>query len=310
MEQVFAKPMPLSKALYTTLTGISPVMAEELCFRASLESSQSAVSFGENEKLHMYGVFERMMEDVQKGAFAPSIIYEGDAPREFSALPLSQYKDMRTLPFESISALLEQYYAEKNTVTRIRQKSVDLRKLVQTALDRNRKKYDLQLRQLKDTDKRDKYRIWGELINTYGYGVEPGAKAMEALNYYTNETVAIPLDATLTPGENAKKYFERYNKLKRTYEALTSLIQETRTEIDHLESIMTSLNIALAEEDLVQIKEELTQSGYIRRKGPSKKVKVTSLPSIIISGDGFPHLLWAKNNFQNERADLQICLRQ
>ena len=73
----------------------------------------------------------------------------------------------------------------------------------------NVKKYDLQLRQMKDTEKRDKYKVYGELINTYGYGVEAGAKSMKALNYYTNETIIIPLDNTLTPQENSQKYFDK-----------------------------------------------------------------------------------------------------
>ena len=306
MEQVFSKPMALSKAIYQTLTGISPCIAEEVCFRASLESDQSAVSYSENEQLHLFGVFSRMMEDVRTGAWMPNIIYDGTAPVEFSALPLTQYQDMKAVLFDSISALLEQYYAQKNTITRIRQKSSDLRRLVQTSLDRNRKKYELQVKQLKDTDKREKYRIYGELINTYGYGVEPGAKSMEALNYYTNENIVIPLDETLSTTDNAKKYFERYNKLKRTYEALSELIKETETEISHLESILTSLNIALAEADLVQIKEELVESGYIRRKGPQKKVKITSRPFHYISGDGF-HMYVGKNNYQNEELTFKFA---
>ena len=89
-----------------------------------------------------------------------------------------------------------------------------LRKIVQNALERNVKKYQLQQKQLKDTEKKEKYRVWGELLNTYGYEVEPGAKSMEALNYYTNEMIQIPLDETMTPQENAKKYFDKYSKLK------------------------------------------------------------------------------------------------
>ena len=124
-----------------------------------------------------------------------------------------------------------------------------------------RKKYELQLRQLKDTEKREKFRVYGELINTYGYGLEPGAKKLEALNYYTNEMVTIPLDDTLTPQENAQKNFEKYNKMKRTFEALSTLTQETKDEIDHLESISTSLDIALSEEDLVEIRRTLPDPG-------------------------------------------------
>ena len=111
--------------------------------------------------------------------------------------------------------------------------------------------------------------------------------------------ITIPLDETLTATENAKKYFDRYGKLKRTYEALTTLTQETKDTIDHLESILTALNIALAEEDLVQIREELAESGYIRRKGGQKKVKITSRPFHYLSSDGF-HIYVGKNNLQND----------
>lgn len=102
----------------------------------------------------------------------------------------------------------------------MRQKSVDLRKIVSTHLERSSKKLDLQLKQLKDTEKRDKYKVYGELLNTYGYQVTEGAKSVEVPNYYTGEMLTIPLDETLSPLDNAKKYFARYNKLKRTFEAV------------------------------------------------------------------------------------------
>ena len=221
---------------------------------------------------------------------------------EFSSLPLTCFEggDYRPRTFDSISLLLEDYYAQKNTITRIRQKSADLRRIVQTALERNYKKYDLQLKQLKDTEKRDKYKVYGELLNTYGYELQGGEKQLTCLNYNTGQEITIPLDPTLTARENSQKFFDKYNKLKRTFEALTGLIQETRDEIDHLESIGTSLDIALKEEDLVQIKEELTEYGYIRRhyvKG--KKPRITSKPFHYISSDGF-HIYVGKNNYQNE----------
>ena len=195
---------------------------------------------------------------------------------------------------------MEYYYATKSTLTRIRQKSSDLRRIVTTALDRTRKKYELQLKQMKDTEKREKYRIYGELINTYGYELSEGANALTCLNYYTNEEITIPLDKDLTPRENSVRYFDKYNKLKRTYEALSELTVASKNELDHLESISTALDIALYEEDLAQIKDELTEYGYIKRKGPrGKKQKITSRPFHYISSDGF-HMYVGKNNFQNE----------
>ncbi|QNM05897.1 Rqc2 family fibronectin-binding protein [Qiania dongpingensis] len=295
-----AKPMPISKALYTGYTGLSPVMAEEICYAASLDSSRPINTLSSLELTHLFGIFRAFMEDVKSGRFTPCIAYDGRLPVEFSALPLTHLAAYEQKTFDSISEVLESYYASRETVTRIRQKSVDLRRIVQTALERNRKKYDLQLRQLKDTEKRDKFRIYGELINTYGYELESGAKVLEALNYYSGETVKIPLDDTMTPQENAKRYFDRYGKLKRTFEALTELTKETKEEIDYLESVSSALDIARTEEDLTQIKEELRESGYIRKRGPKdKKAKITSIPLHYLSSDGY-HIYVGKNNLQNE----------
>lgn len=304
---VFSKPMPLSKALYNSYTGISPVIAEELCHRASLESDQSANSISRLEQMHLFHMFELMMEDVKTAQFSPAIVYDEDrVPVEFASLPLTMYQDMHTVAFESASEMLETYYAMKNTLTRIRQKSSDLRRIATTALDRSRKKYDLQKRQLKDTSKRDKYKIYGELIHAYGYGVEEGAKSFEALNYYTNEMMTVPLDPTLSTQENAQKYFDKYGKLKRTYEALSQLIQETEAEIQQLESICTFMDMALSEEDLVQVKEELTDAGYIRRKYTGKKVKITSRPFHYVSSDGYDMYV-GKNNFQNDELTFKVA---
>ena len=300
------KPVTLGKAIYTTLTGFSPVMAEELCYRSSLDAGRPAAALGDTEQTMLAHQLLRLMESIREGSFAPTIYYKGKEPIEFSALPLTLYEDLEQTRSDSMSGILEQYYATKNTLTRIHQKSADLRRIVQTALARSRKKYDLQSRQLADTEKREKYKIWGELIHTYGYGVPEGARSMEALNYYTNETITIPLDPTLSAQENAKKYFDKYGKLKRTFEAVTGLLQETGDEVTHLESVQTALDMALTEEDLVQIKEELIEAGYIRRKGGGKKVRITSKPYHYRSSDGFD-IYVGKNNLQNEELTFQFA---
>lgn len=293
------KPMPLAKAVYTSFTGISPVVAEEICYLSGIDSALTPRELSEDLLTHLYRQFTLYFEEVTAGHFSPAIYYHGAEPKEFSALPLTHFSQYIRKEYDSISHLLEDYYAEKNTLTRIRQKSVDLRRVVQTALERNRKKYDLQAKQLRDTENREKFKVYGELIHTYGYNLEPGAKKLEALNYYTNEMITIPLDSTKTPQENALKYFEKYNKQKRTFEALTSLIEETRDDISYLESVSNALDIALSEDDLTQIKEELIESGYIRRKFTKKKVKITSKPFHYLSSDGY-HIYVGKNNLQNE----------
>ena len=302
-----AKSTKLAKAIYTSYTGISPVAANEVVFRSGINSEMSGNALSELEMLHLYKTFSYYIEDIKTGNFAPQIVYRGKTPIEYAALPLTIYNDLETISHESISYILETYYAERNTVTRIRQRSVDLRKIVQTALERSRKKYDIQAKQLKDTEKRDTYRIYGELLTTYGYSAQPGAKSLDVLNYYTNEDLTIPLDPQLTALENAKKYFDKYGKLKRTYEAVSELLKETGDEVDHLDSISTALDIALSEEDLVEIKEELMEYGYIKKRHPGgKKPKITSKPFHYISSDGY-HMYVGKNNFQNEELTFKFA---
>lgn len=305
-EKAYGRPLPVQKAIYTAFTGISPVVASELCFRAGIDGDRPSESLLEEEKEHLFHHFTWLMDDIREGNFRPNLIKNGKEPIEFSAVGLTQYADYKALEYSSISEVLETFYADKDIFTRIRQKSADLRKVVNTVLERSRKKYDLQQKQLHDTKKRDKYKVYGELIHTYGYHLEENSKKLEALNYYTNEMVSIPLDPQLTPQENAQKYFDKYNKLKRTYEALTELTEETKEEILHLESISTSLDIAISEDDLTQIKEELVQFGYVKKKHTNKKTKIKSKPFHYLSSDGY-HMYVGKNNFQNDELTFKFA---
>lgn len=298
--RISSQEVPLGKAVYTALTGFSPLMGRELCLRASLDENALSRELSASECSQLYDALLALMDQVRTGSFSPVILYRDREPVEFSALPLIQTPELSRKSCSSISQVLESYYAVKNALTRIHQKSSDLRRIVQTALDRNQKKYQLQVKQAKDTVKREKYRVYGELLNTYGYNVAQGSKSLTALNYYTNQEITIPLVPELTPQENAKKYYDRYQKLKRTAEALETLLAETQEEIEHLETIQTALDIARTEGDLSQIKEELTAYGYIRRKGPqNKKGKPVSLPLHYLSRDGY-HIYVGKNNYQNE----------
>ena len=314
-----------ARLLMSTYTGISTQMAEELCQRAHLSNDRSASSMTPQDRESLWHEFHTLMQDVREGRFAPGIYYKKEetgrrgAPVEYSAVSMRIYSDFperfEEVRFSSMSELLETFYAQKNEVTRIRQKSVDLRRIVQTILERDVHKYDLQRKQIRDTEKRDKYRLYGELLNAYAYSVPAGAKSCEVDNYYTGEKIRIPLDPTLTPTQNAKKYFDRYTKLKRTHEALTGLTAEVKAEIDHLESIRTSLDLATNEGDLAQIRQELEDSGLVRRhtgagkkrpgfdKSGSKKGRArtpVSRPLHYVSSDGYD-IYVGKNNTQNDQ---------
>ena len=308
---VLSKGMPVFKAIYQGYTGLSPIISQEICKRAGIDSDKSAIALDTSESIALYRAFSEIIDMVKSGEFAPEIIYEGASPKEYSCVPLTMYKDapgFSAAPQGNISELINKYYAEKNVVTRIRQKSVDLRKIVQTALERNVRKYDLQTKQMLDCDKKDKYRIYGELLTVYGYSAEPGAEKITVNDYNTGKDVTITLDPTLTPSQNAKKYFDKYTKLKRTAEALEEQIKESKEAIEQLESIESALEIAEKEADLAQIRQELRESGYIK-SGFSKngrKEKITSKPFHYQSSDGFD-IYVGKNNIQNDELTFKMA---
>lgn len=303
---------PVFKAIYGSYTGFASTIAQEICFRADVDSQlpASALSSGQMERL--YNVFELFMNRIKDGEFKPAICYENGAPKEYAPFHLMTYEKMpgcSLKDFDNMSSLLENYYAQKNAITRIRQKSADLRHIVATALERTVRKYDLQLQQLKDTQKRDKYRVYGELLNVYGYSAEPSAKSITVNDYNTGKDLTIPLDPTLTASQNAKKYFDRYNKLKRTAENLETLTKEVESEKDHLESIQNALDIASGEEDLVPIRDELVEAGYIHKKGEKKKssrLQAKSKPLHYKSSDGFD-IYVGKNNYQNDQLTFKVA---
>ncbi len=297
--RITQKAMPVFKTIYTCFTGVSPVVGQEICFRAKLDADMPVQELKDDELERLYGCFYLYFMSLKNQEFQSFIVYENEMPTEFGVLPFTIYENMQTEETDSVSDLLYQFYSKKSVTTRIRQKSVDLRKIVTTHLERNVKKYDLQQKQLKDTEKRDKYKVYGELLHTYGYQAAEGDKQIEVDNYYTGEKLLIPLDPEKTAMENAASYFDKYGKLKRTFEALTELVEETKSEIDHLESVLNALDFAQDEEDLKQIRLELEQSGYIKYKGGKKKEKILSKPLHYISSDGF-HMYVGKNNFQNE----------
>ena len=304
---VSQKPLSVSRAIYSSFSGISPLVACEIAHRAGLDADSPVAAYSSDELLHLASNFIWMMDDIKNSNFTPNIVRDGSEPKEFSSVELTQYNDLSVTKYDSISQVLELYYSERNIYTRIRQKSSDLRKHVNTLLERNQKKYVLQMKQLKDSEKREKYKVYGELINAFGYGLTPDDKVLEAANYYDdNKIIKIPIDNTKTPAENAQKYFDKYGKMKRTAEALNELIQETKAQIDHLESIQNSLDIALSADDLVQIKDELIEYGFIKKGKSGKKQKVKSKPFHYISSDGFDMYV-GKNNYQNDELTFKFA---
>ncbi len=294
-----------AKIIKTGFTGISPMMAYEICEAAQDESP-----------LALWNEFSKVMDRVRAHDYVPQALYENGTVKDYCMVPVASYRQEDIVGFSTPSELIIAYYNEKEINARARQKSADLRNIVKTILERDVKKYDLQLKQLKDTEKMEKYRIYGELLHTYGYEAKEGDKSFTAENYYTGEQTVIPLDPTISVMDNAGRYYEKYNKLKRTKEALTELTVEVKTEIDHLESILSALDFAYKEEDINEIRQELAESGYIRgrrdpkgrngRNGKTEKMRFKSKPLHYISSDGF-HMYVGKNNFQNDELTFKVA---
>lgn len=311
-ELIGSAPMPCYQAIYQHITGLSPVAASEICYRAKVDPDLSA-NCQTPEALHrLYAALADILQQVLTAARPePNIIYEGERPLDFSAITLYSYIDNEShvaKHFDSMSQVIQTFYAEKDKSSRIKQKSTDLRKILTTLLERAAKKLSLQERQLKDTESKDKFRIYGELLNTYGYALTGGETSFTCENYYTGQEITIPLNKDLSAGENAKRFFEKYNKLKRTEENVTKQLEETRRELMHLESIKTSLDLAEGEEDLKDIRREMSDFGYIKRQSLKGKQRVTAKPEPyrFLSSDGY-EIYVGRNNYQNEQVSFKIA---
>ena len=304
----FSSGKNIASILSGSFTGISNVSAEEIVYRSGLDSSLAGEACSSDELNRLWIAFSDVMNLIRTENFSPCIAYDDNEPKEFAAFPLTGLTEYTLRTYDSISDVLYTYYNSRSAIARMRQKSSDLRHLVQNLIERTAKKADLQRRQLADTDKREKYRIYGELLNAYGYDCPPSSKSYEVFNYYTDQMMTIPLDPTLTAKENAQKYFERYNKLKRTYEALSTLTVETENELEHLESIMTSIDIAASDVDLDEIRRELSESGYVKSHAPKgrKDNRRKCIPYHYLSSDGFD-IYVGKNNFQNEELTFKFA---
>ena len=308
-ENIFPKPTTVAKALYGSLTGFSATLSQELAYRSRVDGDAPTASLNGNERSALMEQFRQVMKAVSEKNFSPCILFRGAQPVEFAVFPLTMLSDCECRSYSSMSQVVETFYGEKDLIGRIRQKSTDLRKSVTTILERSYKKRDIQRKQLEDTKKKEKYKVYGELLNTYGYQLQPEDTSLTCLNYYDNKEITIPVDNTLSATENANKYFARYNKLKRTEEAVTEQRKENEETIAHLESILTELDIARKEEDLHIIRQELADSGYMKRKGTGGKKNhriPKSKPLHFISSDGYD-IYVGKNNYQNDELTFKFA---
>lgn len=302
----------LSDLLFQSFSGLSPLSAREISLDAGLPQDQKLGCMSSLDYEKLSDAILRLRKRIREGDFTPQILYENGKSFDFSAIPVRQYSGNPAFHveiFHSPSELLTFYYGGKEKEDRVRQKSADLKKQCSTLLERVSKKLSLQEKQLKDTEKKERFRIFGELLTTYGYSLKGGEKELICENYYNGQEEHIPLEESLSPIENAKKYFDKYDKAKRTERNLSTQVKESKNTLEHLQSIVNSLATAENAEDLEDIRREMGEYGYMKpisQKKKKERKEDKSSPRIFRSSDGY--LLYVgKNNYQNEIVSFQIA---
>ena len=211
-------------------------------------------------------------------------------------------------PFTSLSDLLDTYYKDKAERDRVKQQASELIRRVENELQKNRHKLKKQEKELLATDNAEEFRQKGELLTTFLHQVPNDQNQVILDNYYTNQPITIALDKALTPNQNAQRYFKRYQKLKEAVKYLTDLIEETKATILYLESVETVLNQAGLEE-IAEIREELIQTGFIRRR-QREKIQKRKKPEQYLASDGKTIIYVGRNNLQNEELTFKMARKE
>ncbi|MBZ2110551.1 NFACT family protein [Streptococcus infantis] len=225
--------------------------------------------------------------------------------KSFSCVPFSSKTAEN---FDSLSQLLDIYYKDKAERDRVKQQASELIRRVENELQKNRQKLKKQEKELQATENAEEFRQKGELLTTFLHQVPNDQDQVILENYYTNQPITIALDKALTPNQNAQRYFKRYQKLKEAVKYLTDLIEETKATILYLESVETVLNQAGLDE-IAEIREELIQTGFIRRR-QREKIQKRQKPEQYLASDGKTIIYVGRNNLQNEELTFKMARKE
>lgn len=302
--------MELSKALMSVLQGISPIIAREVENSAGLghEVYVKSMTPPQRRRTEMY--VTTLMETAKKVSGTPHIVIDPqNKPKDFAFMDIRQYGSAMTVSEKkSFSEMLDAFYAERDQIERMRVKSQDLLRLLANHADRLSRKIANQQAELSACAERDTLRIKGDLLSANMYAIQKGETSVKLQNFY-DENLAeleIALDPALTPQQNAQKYYKNYRKAKTAEEKLTEQIGLAQTELTYIDSVFESLALAENERDLNEIRAELAEQGYVRRRAGKKNQKQPALsaPLKFKTSDGFTVLV-GRNNRQNDKLTMK-----
>ena len=282
--------------------GLSPLICREIAFR--LAGNVDARLF-ETTPEQLTAAFDRWMDTIRRGDFTPYVLLREDKPKDFTYCAVEQYGGSMSLRKEnSFSELLDSFYAERENAERIRQRGSDLIKSVTNLRNRAARKLENQRRELAQAEDREALRIRGELITANLYAMQKGMKELTCQNYYdpAGGELTIALDPLLTPQQNAASYYKRYTKAKTAEKMLTEQIARGEADLDYLDSVLTCIRCSEEERDLVEIRQELEENGYLRAKKAQKRAikRAKSKPMEFKSSTGM-RISVGRNNVQNDQ---------
>ncbi len=303
--------IPLWKQLLDAYCGISPLVAREAVSRALGMCDPVGAEASDGDLDRVAGEFGAITEDLKNNSYNPCIIIEKSTkkPIDFCSLDISQYAGGAAVEhFASMNQAVESFYMKKASVESLRQRSGDLSKFLQTSLERCYKKLQIQEQTLQKAAKRDKYKLYGDLLTANIYRINQGMKEVSLENFYSEnyESITIPLKNDLSPSQNAQRYYTKYNKEK-TAEAETLKQKKlNEEEIYYLESVKEAVELCETNSEITQIRDELIEQGYLKNKGRlQKKKKEGVTPLHFVSDDGYD-IFVGKNNKQNDYVTLKL----
>lgn len=296
----------LSKQLLQNYMGISPLVAREAVYRA-LKKTEITPNEAKADGLRaVSSAFYEMLQQIVQKQFTPVILSDAQngKPLEFCAMPIYQYENLANCEqYDSISTAIEQFYAKKAQGETLRQRSGDLMKVVTNNLERCHKKLQLQNERLEKAAKRDKYKLYGDLVTANIHLIQKGAEHITVQNFYDSMggEIKIALKNDLTPAQNAQRYYTRYNKEKTAAVETEHQKKLNLAEIDYLESVQDAISKAETTVEVTQIRDELIEQGYLKNKGRIRKNKKPEPPKPMhfVSSDGYD-IYVGKNNKQND----------
>lgn len=290
--------------LLDTFGGLSPLVCRELAHRAGGSTDARLHFMGDAGRSALLTELETLISRVGRGEYAPRLIVIDGKPKDFTFFDIQQYGSAaQRIPYHSFSALLDDFYEQRETQERIRQKGQDLIRTVTSARDRTARKIANQEKELLATLDRERLRELGDILTSNLYALQRGMKTFRTVDFYNPEAkeIDIKLDPLLTPQQNAAKYYKEYNKAKTAEEMLTIQLEKGRRELDYLNSVLENIKLAEGERDLGEIRLELSETGYMRRasKFKDRNKKIHSRPMEFLSSTGM-RISVGKNNTQND----------